>query len=71
MHKFAINLVSLFKYLKSCSLFCNDCHSVHFCSMLQWQGQWVMTLASTYCRLSSSVYSRMAIFGRTIANFEG
>ena len=35
--------MSLFKYFKSTSLFCNNCNSVHFCSVSQWWEQWVVT----------------------------
>ena len=35
----------------------NDCHSLCFCSMSQWQwwGQWLITSASTECTLSSNI----------------
>ena len=32
--KFATRLVSLLKYFESSSLFCNNCHSLYFCSIM-------------------------------------
>ena len=32
--KFAAKLLSLFKYFESNSLFCNNCHSLCFCSIM-------------------------------------
>ena len=59
IHKLAIKLVNLFKCFKSSSLFCSDCHSLHFCSMSQWQWQgqritdfsehWVLTFPQYAC----------------------
>ena len=60
-YKFAIKSVSLFKYFKLSSLLCSGYHSLHFCSISQWQWQGKRFMngfsASTECRHSSNIRS--------------
>ena len=63
LYKFAIKSVSLFKYFKRSSLFCNDCHSLHFTFVefhsgsgegTSWWLQWTLSVEFSFTQYKCS-----------------